>query len=126
MELNPDSGIRYLGISKGALAKAAKYTVKNTRPWPFAGDIKSKATDEFYIQSIYGDLQAKVWGVEAQLNHVGELLKGLIERSIEDRSKLSANERGEVAVRVAAGKVVAIDVGLEVTSRYVLCKTKDP
>jgi hypothetical protein len=47
----------YLGIAQGALAKAAEYTVKNTRPWPYAGDVKERAVDEFYIQEIYGDLQ---------------------------------------------------------------------
>lgn len=82
--------------------------------------MKTKATDEFYIQDIYGDLQAKVWGVEAQIDHVGELLNRVIERSAEDRSKLAADERGEAAVRVAAGKVRAIDVGLDVTTRLVV------
>lgn len=40
----------YLGIAQGALKKAAKYTAKNTRAWPFSGDVKAKGTDEFYVQ----------------------------------------------------------------------------
>lgn len=107
----------YVGIAQGALAKAANYTKSNTRPWPFAGDVKSKGTEEFYIQDIYGDLQAKVWSIEAQVDAAGEGIRRLLER--DDRSSLTAEERGEVAVRVAAAKIRAIDVALEVTSRYV-------
>jgi alkylation response protein AidB-like acyl-CoA dehydrogenase len=33
----------YLGIALGALDYASKYTVKNTRPWPFGGDVSSPA-----------------------------------------------------------------------------------
>ena len=39
----------YLGIAQGALSKAISYTNSNTRAWPFAGDVKLKVTDEFYI-----------------------------------------------------------------------------
>lgn len=31
----------YLGITLGALDYASKYTVKNTRPWPYGGDVSS-------------------------------------------------------------------------------------
>lgn len=112
----------YLGIAQGALAKAAAYTAKNTRAWPFAGaaNQQAKATDEFYIQDIYGTLQAKVWGLEAQLDSVGELLRAVLDRK--DRESLTADERGRLAVRVAAGKVQAIDVALDVTARYVFCR----
>lgn len=105
----------YLGIATGALAKASRYTEANTRPWPFAGDVKSKATEEFYIQETYGDLQAKLWGVEAQVDNAGELVRRLVHR--DDRTSLTAEERGETAVRVAAAKIRAIDVGLEITSK---------
>jgi alkylation response protein AidB-like acyl-CoA dehydrogenase len=108
----------YLGIAQGALSKAISYTKSNTRAWPFAGDVKPKATDEFYIQDIYGDLQAKVWSIEAQVDAAGEQIRHLLDRS--DRTTLTVEERGEAAVRVAAAKVRAIDVSLEVTSRYAL------
>ncbi|KAM0748092.1 FMNH2-dependent monooxygenase [Meredithblackwellia eburnea MCA 4105] len=107
----------YLGIAEGALAKASQYTVNNTRPWPFAGkaNIQEHATDEFYLQEIYGTLQAKVWAVEAQVNSAGDILGPLIDR--EDRLSVTAQERGEAAVRIAAAKVTSTEVGLEVTSR---------
>ena len=108
----------YLGIAQGALSKAISYTKSNTRAWPFAGDVKPKATDEFYIQDIYGDLQAKIWSIEAQVDAAGDKIRHLLDRL--DRTTLTMEERGEAAVRVAAAKVRAIDVSLEVTSRYAL------
>jgi alkylation response protein AidB-like acyl-CoA dehydrogenase len=33
----------YLGIALGALKYASQYTAKNTRPWPFGGDVSRKA-----------------------------------------------------------------------------------
>jgi alkylation response protein AidB-like acyl-CoA dehydrogenase len=108
----------YLGIAQGALSKAISYTNSKTRAWPFAGDVKPKATDEFYIQDIYGDLQAKVWSIEAQVDAAGEQIRHILDRP--DRTTLTAEERGEAAVRVAAAKVRTIDVSLEVTSRYAL------
>ncbi|GAA5841108.1 hypothetical protein JCM5353_003653, partial [Sporobolomyces roseus] len=38
----------YLGIAEGALAKASKYTVANTRAWPYSGDVKATGHQEFY------------------------------------------------------------------------------
>ncbi|KZS94737.1 acyl-CoA dehydrogenase NM domain-like protein [Sistotremastrum niveocremeum HHB9708] len=105
----------YLGIAQGALAKASRYTVANTRPWPFAGDVKAKGVGEFYVQDIYGSLQAKVWGLEAQVDAAGVSIRNLIHR--ENRESLTAEERGQTAVRVAAAKVQAIEIGLEVTSK---------
>lgn len=103
----------YLGIAQGALKKAAKYTAKNTRAWPFSGDVKAKGTDEFYVQEIYGVLQSKLWALEAQIDVAGTKLGALISR--EDRT-VTADERGEVSVRIAATKVTATEIALEVTS----------
>ncbi|KZP15388.1 FMNH2-dependent monooxygenase [Athelia psychrophila] len=111
----------YLGVAQGALAKAAAYTARATRPWPHTGaahaHTQAKATDEFYIQDVYGALQARVWGLEAQLDAVGELLRAVLDRPVGERGGVTGAERGLLAVRVAAGKVQAIDVALDVTSR---------
>jgi hypothetical protein len=93
----------YLGLTQGALSKSISYTKSKTRAWPFVGDVKPKATDEFYIQDIYGDLQTKVWSIEAQVDAAGEQIWHLLDRP--DRTTLTAEERGEAAVRVAAAKV---------------------
>ncbi|KAK4052500.1 hypothetical protein OIV83_002302 [Microbotryomycetes sp. JL201] len=104
----------YLGIAQGALAKAARYTVKNTRAWPFAGDVKSTGHEEFYIQETYGELQAKLWALEAQLDRVGQEIGDLVDRP--DR-QVGEQERGLVAVRIAATKVTATEIALEVTNK---------
>ncbi|GAA5968799.1 hypothetical protein JCM3765_001269 [Sporobolomyces pararoseus] len=105
----------YLGIAEGALEKASKYTVANTRAWPFAGDVKSAGHEEFYIQEIYGTLQAKLWAVEAQVDVLATKISSLLTR--EDRSSVTETERGEVAVRIAAAKVTSTEVALEVTNK---------
>ncbi|KAK4057055.1 hypothetical protein OIO90_001955 [Microbotryomycetes sp. JL221] len=104
----------YLGIAQGALAQAAKYTVKNTRAWPFAGDVKSTGHEEFYIQETYGELQSKLWALEAQLDRTGELIGALLSRQ---NRQVTDEERGQVAVRIAATKVTATEIALEVTTK---------
>src|SRR5690606_30686912 len=104
----------YLGIAQGALETAAAYTRSTTRPWPYGGDNKESAVDEWYILEAYGDLQSKLWSVEALTDQVGTQLSQILHG---DREAVTARQRGEIAVRVAAAKQRAIDVGLEVTSR---------
>ncbi|GAA5911615.1 uncharacterized protein JCM6883_002423 [Sporobolomyces salmoneus] len=105
----------YLGIAQGALEKASKYTVANTRAWPFAGDVKSTGHEEFYIQEIYGTLQSKLWSLESQVDSLASSISTLLTRP--DRSSLTAQDRGEIAVRIAGAKVVSTELALEVTSQ---------
>ncbi|KAF2679635.1 acyl-CoA dehydrogenase NM domain-like protein [Lentithecium fluviatile CBS 122367] len=108
----------YLGITLGALDYASKYTVKSTRAWPFGGDNKEKATDEFYVLAIYGNFHAHLRAAVALANSSGDQVD-LIYRNysgdLETRAKLTARERGELAEWVASTKVVTTDTGLRVT-----------
>ncbi|OJJ00814.1 hypothetical protein ASPVEDRAFT_40323 [Aspergillus versicolor CBS 583.65] len=106
----------YLGIAIGALEFAAKYTTGNTRAWPFGGDNKDAATDEFYILERYGNFFAHLRATEALANRAGEQLSSLYQKHSSNRPGLTAEERGEVAEWVASVKVVTTDVGLRVTS----------
>lgn len=106
----------YLGIAIGALEFAAKYTTTSTRAWPYGGDNKERATDEFYILERYGNFFAHLRAVEALADKAGDRLSELYERHSGDRLKVTAEERGEVAEWVASVKVVTTDVGLRVTS----------
>lgn len=36
----------YLGITAGALEFAKEYTLKNTRAWPFGGDVSTNVNHE--------------------------------------------------------------------------------
>ncbi|KAJ5143054.1 Acyl-CoA dehydrogenase N-terminal [Penicillium bovifimosum] len=106
----------YLGIALGALEFASKYTTTATRPWPFGGENKESATDEFYILERYGNFFAHLRATEALADRAGDQLSGLYTQYQTQKSNLTAQERGDVAEWVASVKVVATDVGLRVTS----------
>jgi alkylation response protein AidB-like acyl-CoA dehydrogenase len=104
----------YLGIAEGAMESAAEYTRTKTRPWPYGGDDKEAATDEWYILEAYGDFRSKLWAAGALIERVNEELAGLLHGP---REAVTFQQRGEVAVRISAAKQRAIRDGLEVCSR---------
>ncbi|MEV0679102.1 acyl-CoA dehydrogenase family protein [Actinosynnema sp. NPDC050436] len=103
----------YLGIAQGALAVAGAYTRSTTRPWPYAVDVKASAVEEFHVLETYGDLQAKLWAAEA----LAERAAALVERINAHPDDVTARERGEAAVVIAAAKERAIATGLEIGTR---------
>lgn len=105
----------YIGSAQGALDFAAKYTTTQTRAWPFGGDNKDSPTEEFYILERYGSFHAHLAAATALADNAGTKAAQLFAQHQANRS-LSARERGEFAEAVAAVKVVATDVGLEVTN----------
>lgn len=104
----------YLGIARGALEAATSYTREKTRPWPYGGDNKDSAAEEFYILDAYGDLQSKLWAAESLADDAGARIDQLLHA---DRETVTAAQRGEAAVRIAAAKQRAIDAGLEIATR---------
>ncbi|MFJ6676817.1 acyl-CoA dehydrogenase family protein [Actinosynnema sp. NPDC091369] len=103
----------YLGIAQGALSTATSYTKDKTRPWPYGGDNKDSASEEFYILDTYGDLHSKLWAAEA----LAERAAALIERINSHPDDVTPRERGEAAVVIAAAKQRAVDTGLEIGTR---------
>lgn len=89
----------HVGVGIGALEAAAEYTRARTRAWPYGGDDKAKATEEWYILEGYGRLQAKLWAAEALLDRTAAQVSSLIHAP---RDQLTAQVRGEVAVRKSA------------------------
>ncbi|MFD4368079.1 acyl-CoA dehydrogenase family protein [Rhodococcus sp. NPDC058521] len=104
----------YLGIAQGALETAAEYTRTRTRPWPYGGDNKETATDEWYLREGYGDLQAKLWTVEALVDQVDAEANVILHEACEN---LTEQRRGELAIRIAAAKVLAAEVALEIGNK---------
>jgi alkylation response protein AidB-like acyl-CoA dehydrogenase len=104
----------YLGIAEGAVASAAEYTRTKTRPWPYGGDDKESATDEWYILEAYGDFSSKLWAAGALIDQVNTELAGLLHGQ---REAVTFPQRGEVAVRISAAKQRIIRDGLEVCTR---------
>ena len=104
----------YLGIAQGALQTASAYTRTTTRPWPYGGDDKQHATDEWYLLEGYGELASRLWADEALLDAVGSEISAVLHAP---REELTARRRGEIAVRVAAGKLRIVDDGLTVATK---------
>ncbi|WPH01189.1 Hypothetical protein R9X50_00402500 [Acrodontium crateriforme] len=130
----------YLGIAQGALGAAAKYTAKNTRPWPYGGDNKDRATDEWYILERYGTWASHLDAADALADRAGEAVKNLyagagqhgstvIESSnghsnghtnghaaAGGRESVTPATRAVLATQVARAKVVTTDTALQVTA----------
>ncbi|GAB3703331.1 acyl-CoA dehydrogenase family protein [Nocardiopsis oceani] len=104
----------YLGIGKGALERASVYTRERTRAWPYGGDDKGEAAQEWYVLETYGDLQAKLWAAEALVDRAGSELSEVLH---DDREALTPGRRGELAVLVAAAKQRISDTALEVSAK---------
>ncbi|GAB7355327.1 hypothetical protein MBLNU459_g5857t1 [Dothideomycetes sp. NU459] len=105
----------YLGVAQGALEFASKYTTTQTRAWPYGGDNKDSPTEEFYVLERYGSFHAHLSAALALADNVGTKAAKLYATHQASRS-LSARERGEFAEAVAAVKVVATDISLEITN----------
>jgi alkylation response protein AidB-like acyl-CoA dehydrogenase len=104
-------GHLYLGIAEGALAAARAYTLRSSRPWVLGG--QPSVTSEPYVLAAYGDHAARLAAVAALADAVAVELDGALALG----SALSWEQRGEVALRVAALKVVSTDAALDVTSK---------
>lgn len=104
----------YLGIAQGALEAGSSYTRTSTRAWPYGGDNKEHASEEWYLLEGYGTLQSKLWADEALLDAVGAEISAVLHAP---REELTERRRGEIAVRIAAGKLRIVDDGLEVATK---------
>lgn len=103
----------YLGSAEGALRTAAEYTRTKTRAWPYGGDNREEAVDEPYILDIYGDLQSKLWAAVALADRAAQQLTELHLNP----DALTPQQRGDVAVQIAAAKQRAVDSGLEIGTK---------
>jgi alkylation response protein AidB-like acyl-CoA dehydrogenase len=104
----------YLGIAEGALETAAAYTRDKTRSWPYGGDNKGAAGEEWYLLEGYGQLQSKLLADEALIDRAGSEISRVLH---EPRENLTERRRGELAVLVAAAKLRIVEDGLEVTTK---------
>ena len=104
----------YLGIAEGALERATAYTRETTRAWPYGGDDKPRASEEWYILEGYGQLQSKVWADAALIDQLGDAISAVLHAP---RGELTERVRGELAVRIAAAKLRIIEDGLEAATK---------
>ena len=94
---------------------ATKYTNTSTRAWPYGGDNKDSATEEFYILERYGNFFAHLRAAEALADRAGLEIADLYAKHGVER-RVSERERGEAAEWVASAKVVTTEIALRVTA----------
>ena len=104
----------YLGIAQGALDHATSYTREVSRPWPYGGDDKEHASEEWYVLEGYGQIQSKLWADEALVDAVGAEISAVLHAP---REELTPEARGRIATRIAAAKLRIAEDGLEATTK---------
>lgn len=104
----------YLGIAQAALETAAAYTRSSSRAWPYGGDDKERAADEWYVLEGYGDIQSRLWAAEALIDQVGDEISAVLHAP---REQLDERTRGEIAVRIAAAKARIVEDGLAAATK---------
>lgn len=100
----------FIGTAQGALEAARDYTVTKSRPWIWSG--LDKHTDDPWIKRQYGELWVKTTAATALADKALMAIDFVISRG----AALTAEERGEAAIAVAAANVLAGEVALEVTT----------
>ncbi|WP_284207367.1 acyl-CoA dehydrogenase family protein, partial [Chitiniphilus shinanonensis] len=101
----------YLGIAEGAYQDARHYTLNEARPWHRA-QVEQSWQDP-YVLNHYGEFWAGLEGVRSLI----ERAAAHFEAAWRQGEALDEAGRGEVALAIAAAKVAATRVGLDVTSR---------
>lgn len=101
----------FLGIAEGALEEARQYTLKEGRPW-----FKSSAShvsEDPYVLRHYGEFWVALEGTRLLVERAASLL----DEAWQKEHALTADERGRLAVAIAAAKVSATRTGLELCTR---------
>lgn len=99
----------FVGSAQGALAEARDYTVEKSRPWLYSG--VDRHIDDPWIQRQYGELHVRVEAATALADRAAAALDAAIDKG----AALTAEDRGALAVEVAAANALAGELALEVT-----------
>ena len=100
----------YLGIAEGALNAAKDYTLLQSRPWQGSG-VEAASQDPYILQQ-YGELWAELQAAIA----LADKAATQVQWGWDKGTDLTLDDRGEVAISVAAAKIQAIKAGLRVTN----------
>ncbi|WP_028389734.1 acyl-CoA dehydrogenase family protein [Bacillus cihuensis] len=100
----------FVGIAQGALEEARQYTLTQSKPWYTSG--YQKAIEDPSIQNKYGHYWINLQSAIGLADRAAEKFSQAWEKGL----SLSAEERGETAVLVAAANVLAGEVALEITN----------
>lgn len=101
----------FLGIADAALAEAREYVRTKTRVW--MGAKVDSNTQDPYVLERFGNMALTLAGAQAVASSAAEEL----ERCWSKVDELTPDERGHLAVRIAAAKVLATRAVLDITSQ---------
>jgi alkylation response protein AidB-like acyl-CoA dehydrogenase len=101
----------FLGIADGALREARDYVRTRTRPW--IGTKVESNTQDPYVLERFGDMTVVLAGAQAVADRAAELL----ERAWQRGDDITPDERGRLAIEIAAAKVLASRAVLDITSQ---------
>jgi alkylation response protein AidB-like acyl-CoA dehydrogenase len=101
----------YIGIGEGALSAAKASARERGRAW-FASGVE-RVEDDPYVLATFGDLFAELEAAR----HVTDAAARALDQAWTRGDALTVDERGRVAVAVAAAKITTTRAGLEVASR---------
>jgi len=101
----------YVGLARGALAEAAPYTKARTRAWPGSG--VEHASDDPYVLEHFGNIWLQLVAAATTADRAAHVLQDAWDLE----EALTPEQRGEVALTVAAAKVVSSRAVLDIASR---------
>jgi alkylation response protein AidB-like acyl-CoA dehydrogenase len=101
----------FLGIAEAALAEARDYVRTRTRPW-LGSKVESNTQDPYVLQH-FGDMVTKLTGAQAVADRAAELLDAAWRRG----DAITTDERGRLAIEIAAAKVLASRAVLDITTQ---------
>ncbi|GAB3436004.1 acyl-CoA dehydrogenase family protein [Giesbergeria sinuosa] len=102
----------FLGLAEGAFEQARHYTLNESRPW-FRSGVEQAGQDPYTLLH-YGEFFVGLESVRLLASHAAQRFDEAWSRG----AALDAQQRGQVAVAIAAAKVASSRVGLEVSSRF--------
>ena len=101
----------YLGIAEAALAAARDYVRTKTRPW-IASKVESNTQDP-YVLAHFGNMVGALTGAQAAADRADHA----VERAWQRGDALTTDERGQLAIDIAAAKLLATRAVLDITSQ---------
>jgi alkylation response protein AidB-like acyl-CoA dehydrogenase len=101
----------YVSLARGALDKAVDYIKNHGRAWLHSD--YERAVDEPYVVDGIGQLQSRLLAAEALVRDASEKVSAALDAP----NEITPEQRGELAVLLAAAKTVAVEVGIEVTTK---------
>lgn len=100
----------FVGSAQGALSEGRAYTVGKSRPWVYSGH--ARHSDDAFVQERYGALYARTLAAAELADKAARSLDAAYAKG----AALTAEERGQVAIELAAANAYGGEVGLAATS----------